>query len=61
MVVAQVASLEELWGTEELWHYAVAGYLILVVICFLPYTWYPESPKYLFIVAGKRDAARNGE
>ncbi|XP_031640483.1 solute carrier family 2, facilitated glucose transporter member 3-like isoform X2 [Contarinia nasturtii] len=59
VVVAQVASLEEMWGTEEKWHYAVAGYLLLVVICFLPYTWYPESPKYLFIVAGKRDAARN--
>lgn len=61
VVVAQVASLQEILGTDELWHYALSAYVILIVICFLPYTWFPESPKYLYIVAGKRDEARNGE
>lgn len=61
VVVAQVASLQELLGTEELWHYALSAYIVLVIVCFLPYKWFPESPKYLYIVAGKRDVARNGK
>lgn len=60
VVVAQVASLQELLGTDELWHYALSAYLFLVVVCFIPFAWYPESPKYLYIVADKRDLARNG-
>lgn len=60
VVVAQVASLQEVMGTEEHWHYALSAYLILVIICFIPYPWLPESPKYLYIVAGKQDQARNG-
>lgn len=61
MVVAQVASLEELFGTDDLWHYALSAYSVLVIICFLPYKWLPESPKYLYIVVGKREEARNGK
>lgn len=60
VVVAQVASLAELLGTEDLWHYALSAYIILVVVCFIPYPWYPESPKYLYIVADNRELARNG-
>lgn len=60
-VVAQIMSLEELLGTREHWHLALSAYVILVIVCFLPYTWLPESPKYLYIVAGKRDEARKGE
>lgn len=60
VVVAQVASLQELLGTDELWHYALSAYLLLVVVCFIPFAWYPESPKYLYIVADKRDLARKG-
>lgn len=60
VVVAQVFTLHQLLGTEELWHYALSFYIVLVIICFIPYAWYPESPKYLYIVAGKRDQARNG-
>ncbi|XP_055319987.1 solute carrier family 2, facilitated glucose transporter member 1-like isoform X2 [Sitodiplosis mosellana] len=59
VVVAQVASLQELLGTDELWHYALSFYIVLVIVCFLPFKWFPESPKYLFVVAGKRDVARN--
>lgn len=61
VVVAQVASLQELLGTNELWHYALSAYIVLVIVCFLPYKWFPESPKYTFVVAGKRDVARNGK
>lgn len=60
-VVAQIMSLEELLGTRNHWHLALSAYIILVIVCFLPYTWLPESPKYLYIVAGKRDEARKGK
>lgn len=60
VVVAQIASLQEVFGTDELWHYALSAYIVLVVVCFLPFKWLPESPKYLYIIAGKRDVARNG-
>lgn len=59
-MVAQVVSLEEILGTRDRWNLALSAYIILVFVCFLPYTWLPESPKYLYIVAGKRDEARKG-
>lgn len=61
VVVAQIVSLEEVLGTRDHWHIALSLYIILVIVCFLPYKWLPESPKYLYIVAGKRDEARKGE
>lgn len=61
VVVAQVVTLKQLLGAEDLWHYALGFYVILIVVCFLPYPWFPESPKYLYIVAKKTDAARKGE
>lgn len=60
VVVGQVASLQEVFGTESAWHLALSAYLLLVVLSFIPYPIFPESPKYLFIVAGKRDQARRG-
>ena len=59
--MAQIVTLEGVLGTDELWHYALSVYLFLIVVCFLPYTWFPESPKYLYIVANKRDEARKGK
>lgn len=59
-MVGQVASLQEVFGTEEAWHYALSAYVVLVVICYIPYRWFPESPKYLFIVANRRAQARRG-
>lgn len=59
--MAQIVSLEELLGTQTHWHIALSLYVVLVVVCFLPYAWLPEGPKYLYIVAGKRDEARKGE
>lgn len=61
VVVAQIISLEEVLGTRDHWHIALSLYIILVIVCFLPYTFLPESPKYLYIVAGKREEARKGE
>lgn len=60
VVVGQVASLQELLGSEERWHFALSAYGVLVFVCFLPYLWFPESPKYLFIICGKREQARKG-
>lgn len=57
VVVGQIFSLHEVFGTEELWHFSLSSFAILVVICFLPYMAYPESPKYLYIVVGKKDEA----
>lgn len=59
-MVAQIVSLEEILGTRDHWHFALSLYIILVIVCFLPYSWLPESPKYLYIVAGKREEARKG-
>lgn len=58
VVVAQVMTLQEIFGTEESWHLALSAYLILVLLCYIPYPWFPESPKYLFIVARNREYAR---
>lgn len=57
VVVGQVFSLRYIFGTAELWHYALSFYIVLVIICYLPSYYYPESPKYLYIVRGDRDQA----
>lgn len=59
VVVGQVISLEEVFGTEELWQFALSFYVILVLTFFVPYHWLPESPKYLYIIKEKRDEAIN--
>ncbi|CAO1426271.1 unnamed protein product, partial [Diamesa tonsa] len=57
VVVGQIFSLQEIFGTEDLWHYALSFYAVLVIICTLPYRYFPESPKYLYLVAGDREGA----
>lgn len=57
VVVGQIFSLQEVFGTEDLWHYALSFYAVLVIICTLPYGYFPESPKYLLLVAGDREGA----
>uniref|UniRef100_A0A182P8V1 Major facilitator superfamily (MFS) profile domain-containing protein n=1 Tax=Anopheles epiroticus TaxID=199890 RepID=A0A182P8V1_9DIPT len=59
VVVGQVISLEEIFGTEEHWQFALSFYVILVVIFFVPYLWLPESPKYLFVIRRRHDEAVN--
>ncbi|XP_028893470.2 solute carrier family 2, facilitated glucose transporter member 3 isoform X2 [Zeugodacus cucurbitae] len=59
VVVGQVFSLRYIFGTEELWHYALSFYIILVAVCFLPAYYFPESPKYLYIVRNDHELARS--
>ncbi|XP_067631515.1 solute carrier family 2, facilitated glucose transporter member 1 [Eurosta solidaginis] len=59
VVVGQVFSLRHIFGTEELWHYALSFYILLVAVCYLPAYYFPESPKYLYIVRGEHELARN--
>ncbi|KAI8126934.1 facilitated glucose transporter member 1, Solute carrier family 2 [Lucilia cuprina] len=58
VVVGQVFSLRNIFGTAELWHYALSFYIVLVIICYLPSYYFPESPKYLYIVRGNREEAQ---
>lgn len=60
VVVGQIGSLQEVFGTTELWHVSFSVFAVLVIICLLPYPWYPESPKFLYIVARNPERAREG-
>ncbi|XP_058457766.1 solute carrier family 2, facilitated glucose transporter member 1 isoform X2 [Malaya genurostris] len=57
VVVGQVMSLEEIFGTDELWQFALSFYVILVITFFVPYHWLPESPKYLYVIRKRQDEA----
>lgn len=61
VVVGQVFSLTEVFGSEEFWHYALSFYAVLVLVAFLSYFWWPESPKYLYVIAGQKERAKKGE
>lgn len=58
VVVGQVGSLQEVFGTADLWHVAFSVFGLLVVLCLLPYPWFPESPKFLYLVAKQQDGAK---
>ncbi|XP_055537990.1 solute carrier family 2, facilitated glucose transporter member 3-like isoform X2 [Wyeomyia smithii] len=57
VVVGQIMSLEEIFGTDELWQFALSFYVILVITFFVPYHWLPESPKYLYVIKKRQDEA----
>lgn len=57
VVVGQIVSLQEVFGTPELWHFSLSFQLLFLVICTLPYRLFPESPKYLCLVASDRAGA----
>lgn len=59
--IAQVFSLEEVLGTEDMWHYALSIYVCFIFIFLLPYPWFPESPKYLYVIAGDKVKAKEGK
>lgn len=61
ILVGQVASIQQVFGTVDLWHVAFSAYGLLVVVFLLPLPWFPESPKYLFIVAKNEEEAKNGK
>ncbi|KAH8372989.1 hypothetical protein KR009_009609 [Drosophila setifemur] len=58
VVVGQVFSLADVFGTADLWHYALSAYMGLILVCYLPSYMFPESPKFLYIVKGNRAAAK---
>lgn len=60
VVVGQIGSLQEVFGTAERWHVAFSVFVLLVLVCLLPYPWFPESPKFLYIIAKNPDRARKG-
>jgi MFS transporter, SP family, solute carrier family 2 (facilitated glucose transporter), member 3 len=57
VVVGQIASLQEVFGTDELWHWCLSCQLVFLIICTLPYRMFPESPKYLYSIASDRQGA----
>ncbi|KAH8394643.1 hypothetical protein KR222_000857, partial [Zaprionus bogoriensis] len=58
VVVGQVFSLAQIFGTAELWHYALSAYMLLIIICYLPAYAFPESPKFLYVMKGNSAEAR---
>lgn len=57
VVVGQIFSLQEVFGTRDLWHYALSFQLLFLVVCTLPYRMFPESPKYLYSITSDRSGA----
>ncbi|CRL05839.1 CLUMA_CG018866, isoform A [Clunio marinus] len=57
VVVGQVVSLQEIFGTPDLWHYCLSFQLVFLIIFTLPYRMFPESPKYLCLIASDRTGA----
>lgn len=61
IVVAHTVALEEVLGTELLWHLALSAYAIPTILCFAVGIFLPESPKYLYVVANDKVSACRGE
>ncbi|XP_037034957.1 solute carrier family 2, facilitated glucose transporter member 1-like [Bradysia coprophila] len=59
VAIGQIGSLEEVFGSVDLWHVALSVYAVIVFVFMLPYYWFPESPKYLYIVVKDHEAAKN--
>lgn len=56
--VGQIFSLQQIFGTEELWQFALSFFTVFVVVSFLPVYWYPESPRWLYLMRQNEQAAR---
>uniref|UniRef100_A0A3B4TRB1 Solute carrier family 2, facilitated glucose transporter member 5 n=1 Tax=Seriola dumerili TaxID=41447 RepID=A0A3B4TRB1_SERDU len=54
--LGQVVGLTELLGTEPLWPYLLASNALPALIQLLTLPWFPESPRYLLIDRGDREA-----
>nr|XP_049614192.1 solute carrier family 2, facilitated glucose transporter member 11-like [Syngnathus scovelli] len=52
----QVVGLTEVLGTEPLWHYLLASNMLPGLIQVLTLPWFPESPRYLLIDKGDKEA-----
>lgn len=60
ILAGEAVSLDEVLGSKVLWHYAFSAFAVLVLIGLVPYYWFPESPKYLYIIADEKENAKNG-
>ncbi|CAD7013845.1 unnamed protein product [Ceratitis capitata] len=58
VLVAQILSLRTVFGNADQWHIALSLYIIIVLICYAPMKYYPESPKWLYIMKGDKEGAR---
>lgn len=61
VLVGQISSLEEVLGTNDLWEFAISFYIFFILIFCAVYRWFPESPKYLYVIAGEQQKAKNGK
>lgn len=57
ILIGQVCSLEEILGTENLWQYAITAHAVFKLICLCSFPWFPESPKFLYLVSGDKQKA----
>ncbi|XP_062544764.1 solute carrier family 2, facilitated glucose transporter member 1-like isoform X2 [Armigeres subalbatus] len=57
VVLGQIVTMEQLLGSESLWHYGlgVGGFLGLIGLVF--YCWMPESPEYLYSIKHQPEEA----
>lgn len=60
VVVGQLSSLEEVLGTKNLWEFAISFYIFFIFIFCIMYCWFPESPKYLYVIGGDVKRAKEG-
>lgn len=57
VVVGQIFSLQQIFGTQDLWHVSLSFQLFFLILCTLPYRMFPESPKYLYSITSDRSGA----
>ncbi|XP_030585894.1 solute carrier family 2, facilitated glucose transporter member 11 [Archocentrus centrarchus] len=59
VVLGQVVGLREILGSEPCWQYLLASNAIPGLIQLLTLPWFPESPRYLLIDRGDKEACVN--
>ncbi|XP_068449831.1 solute carrier family 2, facilitated glucose transporter member 11 [Clinocottus analis] len=59
VVLGQVVGLREILGSEPCWQYLLASNAIPGLVQLLTLPWFPESPRYLLIDRGDKEACMN--
>lgn len=57
VVVGQIISLPQIFGNTDYWHICLSFQLFIVVLCTIPYAYFPESPKFILTVQKDRSKA----
>jgi MFS transporter, SP family, solute carrier family 2 (facilitated glucose transporter), member 3 len=57
VVFGQICSLQETFGTPEMWHFSLSFQFIIVLLSVIPYTFFPESPKFIMYAYNDRSRA----